>query len=624
MQPQNKYITRPSVRLIITLILGLIVYFNTLYYPFHYDDFGVAIETNIIEDGLFEFWLNKSGIFSHRLFLLFSFELNYHLGGGGVVGYHAVNIAFHILNSILIYLILINILKHDYSFKAYRKTSNREIKLKSVPFFSSLIFALHPLNTETVTFISSRSSGMCTFFFLLSFYFFIRGMQGLSNQEIAKSKTVVYFSSSLLAFLAGLGTKEIIATLPAIVVLYLYYFANKERNVFIFLSKFKGLLMSVALPIVGYLAYRKIISGAIFTAQADAGASIYGRYYYFLTEIKVIIFYYLKLFIFPINLNIFPMMRASTSIFEPVLIISLLIILVLVTIGIALNWKERSVESKMISFSILWFFITLLPSSSFIPLMDPIAEHRSYLPVVGASIFSGTLFSVFISSSLVSTQLKHFKILPIVFILLLFSMLNIQRNFVWKDGHTLWTDSAQKTPEYARPHINLGLEFNKRGLNDLAVKEFQKAVDLFPENSESHYGLGKVYFDLGRFKDALSEFVLAVQYDRDSFKSIFALANSYSKTGEYDKAVDAYKKANRVFRRVKDKEYLEAIHNLGMVYGMMGQLDSSIQQFQKVLEVDPDHKMARENLSRAFKYMGNIKKPGVEKKNKGFKQPLRE
>ena len=622
---KNRY----SIRIIITLILGLIVYSNTIYHPFHYDDIGAAIKSDIIEDSLSDFWKNTSGsggdIFLHRLFLLYSFALNYHWGDGSVVSYHIVNIIFHLLNSLLIYLILNNILIHNLSFNKYEKSLRNESHSISIPFFSSLIFAVHPLNTETVTFISSRSSGMSTFFFLLSFYCFIQGTSAMYSPEKTKNKaSAFYYTFSLLSFLTGLGTKEIVATLPIIIILYLYYFVNREKNLYKFLVKFKWFLITITFLAIVYLIHRKITAGDIFSARADLGLALFGRYYYFLTELKVIIFYYLKLFIFPINLNIYPMMTPSTSLFELPVFISLLIILSLITFAITISQGKRQCASnKIISFAILWFFITLLPSSSFIPLNDPIAEHRVYLPSVGASIFFGTAFSIFISSRKGHVKLKLFNNLSVIFVLLIFSLLNIQRNTVWKDGYTLWKDAALKTPNYAKPHINLGTEYNNRGLNDLAVKEFNRVIELLPDDTESYsklgdayldiqsqsyYNLGKVYFDLNDYDNAISKFLLAIQYNKGSHMAMVSLGNVYSKTGQYDKAINVYNEANQVYRRKWNKDYLEAIHNLGEVYGKIGKLNKAIKQFQKVLEIDPDHTLASENLARAYKYLRDLQK----------------
>ena len=603
-----------SIRIIITLILVLIVYSNTVYHPFHYDDIGVATKSDLIEGSLSDFWKKTVGsggdIFINRLFLLYSFSLNYHWGGGSVVSYHIINIILHILNTFLIYLILKNILTNNLSFNKQEDPLCKNFYLIFIPFFSSLIFAVHPLNTETITFISSRSSGMCTFFYLLSLYLFIYGTSSIYSQEKRRTSTAFfYYTFSLIVFIIGLGIKEIIATLPAIIFLYLYYFVNREENLLKFIIKFKKYFIGIAFPVIFYLGYRKMIRHAIFTAYADAGLELHGRYYYFLTELKVVIFYYLKLFIFPINLNIYPMMSIPTSLLEFPVFISLLIILSLIVFAVKISWGKRQFpQNKLISFAVFWFFITLLPSSSFIPLNDPIAEHRAYLPAVGASIFFGSVFSIFILSLKNQVKLKLFKSLAVMLVLPLFSLLNIQRNLVWKDGLTLWKDCALKTPNHVKPHINLGSEYTKKGLNKLAVDEFKKAIELSPDHAESHYNLGIVYSDLLDYKNAATEFLLAIQYDKDSYKAMFGLGNTYSKTGQYDKAINVFNIADQTYSRIQKKSYLDAIHNVGEVYGKMGKLGEAIKQFQNVLEIDPDHVLAKENLARARQYLKDIKK----------------
>jgi tetratricopeptide (TPR) repeat protein len=154
----------------------------------------------------------------------------------------------------------------------------------------------------------------------------------------------------------------------------------------------------------------------------------------------------------------------------------------------------------------------------------------------------------------------------------------------------------------------LGSEYDKKGLKKLAVEEFKKAIELLPDHAESHYNLGKVYLDLRDYKNAATEFLFAIQYDKDSYKAIFGLGNTYSETGQYDKAINVFSKANQAYSRIQNKSYPDAIHSLGEVYGKMGKLSEAIKQFQKVLEIDPDHVLAKENLARAHKYLKDLNK----------------
>jgi len=154
----------------------------------------------------------------------------------------------------------------------------------------------------------------------------------------------------------------------------------------------------------------------------------------------------------------------------------------------------------------------------------------------------------------------------------------------------------------------LGSEYTKKGLNKLAVDEFKKAIELSPDHAESHYNLGIVYSDLLDYKNAATEFLLAIQYDKDSYKAMFGLGNTYSKTGQYDKAINVFNIADQTYSRIQKKSYLDAIHNVGEVYGKMGKLGEAIKQFQNVLEIDPDHVLAKENLARARQYLKDIKK----------------
>lgn len=380
------------------ILITTLIYSNTFHNSFHYDDVIAILEYRPIKslDMIISQTLNEilRGDLGSRGILDITFALNYHFGKLNVFGYHLVNLILHILVSIMIYFLMdLTLRAHHFSLE------NLPPNPHYIPAFTSLLFAVHPIHTESVTYIVSRSEVLSCFFYLLSLLFFINGTWPKGELKIVnRQSSIVYFQKKILAYLASfvffflaMGTKIHTITLPAIMILYTFSFLFRGR-IWDFLKKYK-------IPLIVFAGFALLILikykfGLGITIEEER--EIRTRYQNLLTQAYVIVCYYLPRLFIPVNLNIDPDIPISNSPFEPKTAFSILVIASIIFFAIKTFNKYR-----LLSFSILWFFITISPSSSFIPLMDAAAEHRVYLPAVGFCLFL-TLFILYLGQYLTS------------------------------------------------------------------------------------------------------------------------------------------------------------------------------------------------------------------------------
>ncbi|MHB8846028.1 MAG: hypothetical protein ACYC7L_14915 [Nitrospirota bacterium] len=340
----------------------LIAYSNTFTASFHFDDNPSIIENAAIRHVT---WDNIRLLLStNRPVVDLSIMLNYRLSGLNVVGYHIFNITTHILNSYLVYLLVLGTLTLPVLEAQYAE------KAKRMALFSALLFGVHPIQTESVTYIISRSELITTFFYLSTLLVFTRGV---------RSGKFRHFIAAMLLSLLAMQSKEWAVTLPAIVILYDFVFLS-EGNLKPVLSRWWAYLL-VAAPWA--LALSKI---PVFAAQPGASygigmTSVRGitPLTYLMTSLNVL-WTYIRLLILPINQNLDYDYPIAKTLLEFPTALSLIGHL---TVIIAALWLYRKKHSLLISFGIAWFYITLSPVQSFVPIVDVIFEHRVYMPSIG-------------------------------------------------------------------------------------------------------------------------------------------------------------------------------------------------------------------------------------------------
>lgn len=353
----------------------LIAYSNTFTSSFHFDDYPAINENPNIRHLTMEniMTILRGG----RPVVNLSIMLNYQLNGMNVVGYHIFNIATHILNSIMVYFLVLGTLTLPQFLDRYQG------KAKWMALFCALLFGVHPIQTESVTYIISRSELLATFFYLAAFLLLIRG---------ARSRNFLYAIGVMIASVLAVSSKEWAVTLPALLVLYDFLFLA-EGKVKQVLSRWYYYVLAA---LTWILVIQKLnlfatggTAGVGFNIVSTTGVTAKSYLY---TSFNVI-WTYIRLLFLPINQNLDYDYPIAKTLFELPTILSLAGHLMIIAAAV---WLYRTKKWTLIPFGVAWFYIGLSPVQSFVPVVDVIFEHRLYMPSIGFFLFFIVLYeSVF-------------------------------------------------------------------------------------------------------------------------------------------------------------------------------------------------------------------------------------
>jgi tetratricopeptide (TPR) repeat protein len=252
-------------------------------------------------------------------------------------------------------------------------------------------------------------------------------------------------------------------------------------------------------------------------------------------------------------------------------------------------------RTPAIFFGIWWFLITLFPVYNLIEIFNPFADRYLYIPIIGFCLM------VPVSIHAISTRLfrkpkaiKTATLAAVAFILCLYATVSFTRNRDWQDGLTLWSKTAASSPGSFVAHGSLGRAYQEQGMITEAIREYEKAIEIYAGDYKAHYNLGVIYDRQGDFENAVRHYKKAVEIYPQYVNAHFNLGNIYHKQGVLDAAVVHYQKVLAVH-----PEDFEARNNLGVAYAKQGKLDQALSEWEKVLEIDPQNISAMDNIRKA-------------------------
>jgi protein O-mannosyl-transferase len=564
-----------SLGIILLILLGLIIYSNSLHNSFHFDDELSVTNNSAIRNigNLRNIW----NFYPARFIAHLSFSINYHFNHFDVFGYHLANLLIHIISAILVYFFIL------LTFSTPRMKDENIAKYANlIALFSALIFLTHPIQTQAVTYISQRIASLAALFYLASLIFYI---QSRLLEEKLINGSIYYFLSLMMAVMA-MFTKEITITLPLMVLFYEVYFFKAKRSIkLIRLTPFFITLLIIPLTML-VTRYVNILEMRL---ARDSITPISPASYLF-TQFRVMVTY-IRLLFLPINQNLdYDYAISKTLMYLPTLA-SLLFLISIIIIA-----KRISNKYKLISFGIVWFFLTLLPESSVIPIKDVIFEHRLYLPMVGYSFF-------LVSSIYYLLGKKTLKgmVIGLLMIVACYSIMTYARNFVWKDEFTLWNDTVHKSPNKARPYNNRGLAYQTKGNLEQAILDYNRAIAIEPNYVEAYSNRGAVYQNKGNLDQAFLDCNKAIEINPNYAGAYINRGNAHKDKGNPDQAFSDYNKAIEIA-----PNYAKAYNNRGNAHKAKGNLDQAILDYNKAIEIDPNLAEAYSNLGNAHKAKGNL------------------
>lgn len=518
----------PLFEIICLLFVGGALYWGTLDHTFHFDDKqniwnNATVQISSLSiDSLIK--AGFQGNMETRPVANMSFALNYYVNGLDVRGYHVVNILVHIFAAVLLfYFVRITM--------GLPPVRERFGDIGLIPFFTALIWLVHPLHIQSVTYIVQRMNSMAAMFFIMAMLFYVKAR--IDHHNVRR---IVFWVMSFLAGILALGSKENAITLPICILLYEWYFFQDLRLKF---TK-KQLLGAVLLVILSiFAAYFFLGDSPLQRLTAGYGGRPFTLAQRLLTEPRVVVHYItLLLYPHPGRLNLDYDFALSHSLVSPVG--TLLSIAFLVSmLGVAL-YKAR--KNRLLSFAILWFLGNLVVESSIIAL-EIAYEHRTYLPSMMAILLLVIFFHYI-------ARKRKVLLVVLVSVTLLFSYWTLERNKVWQDELSLWSDCWGKSPNKARVNQNVGTAYLAAGRVDEAIVVFHKALNLYLEEIklQDHVSsrltsfhlrnLGSAYKQKGEYRKAIVYLNRALKEFYFDAETHFFLGFCYTRIWRLQEAVD--------------------------------------------------------------------------------------
>ncbi len=535
------------VPIIVLSGLTLLVYAGTLGHDFlmNWDDRLYVVENEAIRGmtwGHIKDAFTRFYVGNYAPLQIISYMLDYTFWGLRPGGFIFTNVLVHAVNGILFYMLL---------FRIHRR--------KALGFLAAFIFLLHPVQVESVAWISQRKNLLALFFFLASFHFY------LSYRTSEKRQRAFFYASSVLAFVLALLTKSVAIILPLVLFLYdLCYIEKSDRKSWI-ANKIPFMLAAGAALLIALQSQMPEHDGGRISYAIEGPLSV------FYTMLTVLARYF-KLLLLPTELSAVYMppmkIRMDAAVAWSALLATSLIVL-----GVYL-YRRR----KELFFWYALFFIGLLPVSQIVSIVTLMNDRYLYFPMVGAAAFYGLI--VFSSAAPASDLRRRSIAIALVLFVMPIPWISWQRTSVWSNDSSLWMDTARKTPGSPLAWNGLGMAYVGAGRSDDAAHAFLKALSIDPDYQLALNNIGALYNSTGRLSEARPFLLRIVELFPDNVNGLMNLGINYYLSREFPDAEAMFKKVLALQPQSPD-----ALTFLGDVYLKMKKLESARSHYSEAAKM---------------------------------------
>lgn len=570
--------TVPSPAWTVTLACGLIVlatlaaYHNCFAVPFFFDDVDSISQNTTIR----HLWPISSVLsppqtegftVTGRPFLNLSLAINYAFGGATVRGYHATNLVIHVFAGLILFGVVRRTLQ--------RPVLHEKFQTSAVPLALAVavLWTVHPLQTEAVTYVVQRAESLMSLFYLLTLYCFIRGTES--------QRSGFWLACSIVACVLGMATKEVMVSAPLMVLLY-------DRT---FVAGSFAEAWGKRWRWYAGLACTWVVAGWLLLGVGNkAGAAGFGTggilwWQYALTQCWAIV-RYLRLCVWPVG----QVFDYGTMVFRHTTeVIPDLLILVILLTGTGLGLVYR----PCLGFLGAWFFLILAPSSSVMPVAtQSIAEHRMYLPL--AAVVTLVVMGI-------HTLLGRRSGVIFLGMAMGLALLTGWRNEDYQSELAIWSDTVAKCPGNARAHTNLGNALLAAGRPTEAIKQCELALRIEPDYAQAHNGLGAALQQTGEIQEAIEQYEWALRLKPRDPEVHYNLGVALLGLHRATEAVEHFEHALRRKPYDADTHY-----NLGVALLGLDKMPEAIEHFEQALRINPDYADAHYTLGVALIRQGKL------------------
>jgi len=535
------------------LVAAVWAYSPAMNGPFLFDDAFLPFAVSDMAHQTLTAWLH-----SQRPLLMATYWMSARLSPEDTWWFHFMNVAIHAIASGLVFFIVRRLLQ----WAAVEKS-----RCDLLAGVAAALFLLHPVQTEAVAYLAGRSESLSVMLAFFAFTVFLYRRRAAATWGTA--------AAVFALFLAALASKEQTIALPGLLLLTDYWWND---------FSFRGIRANwriyaplAAAGLAGVWFFRGLITNA---SSAGFGLKEFTWYQYFFTQCRAL-WVYIGLFLFPAHLSADWDFAISRTVLDKGAIAGLVAL-----VGVAAaawHWRRRF---PLASYGYFAFLVLMAPTSSILPIQDPVAERRLYFGILGLLLM--------VVDVLARLRVERKALAVGAAALALGAMVATHaRAEAWSDAELLWKDTTAKSPNKWRPHSQLAYAYFAEQRYDLAVAEYQKAAALHPEDADLLLDWGLAYDGLNHTDDALEKLQKSAVI-KPTAHVLSQIGMVDGKAGRWNDALVALAAAERL-----DPNLADTYVYRGIIYFKTGQLLNAVQEFQRALKIEPGNEQASKYLAIA-------------------------
>lgn len=548
---------------ILIALVGILAYANSFNNAFQFDDGFHIVDGAKIKNIDNVLKASHWKAVGNRPLSFFTLAVNYKLNQLDVTGYHIANVLFHVLAGFMAFLLALEIM----SLAVFKKNKIINEYKVLIALFTAFIFITHPIQTQSVTYIIQRMAVLAGLFYMWSVLLYIRGRNAhLQKKPVNTWKPYAFYAGAFFVGFLGFLSKQNAITFPfAFILAEIFFIRNEQQKIdrkfLIIFSSIVGAIVILGLAINGLPSeYDKI-----------------SRSQYLITQFRVLVKYWQLLFL-PINQHLDYYFSISFSLFGVKELLSLFFLLCTIGLGIWLYKKNWLIAS----FAIFWFYLTLSLESSIIPIRDVIFEHRLYSAVFGFAFVISYLAFYFLSSRNVKYPVIALSFLTVVYI-----GASLNRNRVWKNPYSLWSDSVKKSPKRERAWYWLATYYMGEKDTEKALNAYDTSIECNPGFPLAYNGRGNLKKETGDLEGAVTDYSKAVKLDPRYVTAFYNRGIAYAALDKLNLAIDDYAKSISLGNKASAVYY-----NKGNAERRNKDYNKAIEDYNTALKIDPSHALS--------------------------------